>query len=39
MYFADQSGVLPLIRLLLGQGESGQPHLLGILPDFKHWSL
>ena len=25
--------------LLLGGGESDHPHLLGILPDFKHWSL
>ena len=39
MLFADQSGVLELIRLLLGRGESGQRHLLGNLPDFKHWSL
>ena len=39
MYFADQSGVLVLIRLLLGRGEYGQHHLLGILPDIKHWCL
>ena len=36
---ADQSGVLVFIRLLLGRGESGHPHLLEILPDFNHWSL
>ena len=24
-------------RLLLGCGESGHPHMLGIIPDFKHW--
>ena len=34
-YFVDQSGVLASIRLLLGRGESGHPHLLGILPDFR----
>ena len=39
MHFADQSGVLVLIRLLLGGGDSGHPHLLGgILPDFTHLS-
>ena len=32
MHLADQSGVLVLIRLLLGWGESGHPHLLGVLP-------
>ena len=37
MCFADQHGVLALIRLPLGWGEPGQPHLLGILPDIKHW--
>ena len=36
MEFADQCGVLAQIRLLLGLGESGDPHVLGILPDFKH---
>ena len=25
------------IRFLLGRGESGNPHLLRNLPDFKHW--
>ena len=39
MHFADQSGVLALIIFLLCCGESGNPHLLGILPDFKHWCL
>ena len=39
MHFADRSGLLALIRLLLGGGESGHPHLLGFLPDFRHWSL
>ena len=39
MHFAFQSEVLVLIRLLLGGGESGYPHLLGILPDFRYWSL
>ena len=29
MHFGDQSGVLALIRLLLGGGESGHPDLLG----------
>ena len=33
MHFSDQSGVLASIRLLLGRGDSGHPHLLGILPD------
>ena len=36
MHFADQDGVLALIRLLLGSGEYDHPHLLEILPDFKH---
>ena len=27
------------VRLLLDWGESGHPHLLGILPGFRHWSL
>ena len=39
MHFTDQSGELTLIRLLLGLGEHGHPHLLGILPDFKYWYL
>ena len=33
MYFADRRGVLAEIRMLLGGGESGHPHLLGMLPD------
>ena len=37
--FAAQSGVLALIRLLLGGGKSGHPQLLGILPYFKHLSI
>ena len=37
MHFVDQNGVLALIRLLLGCGEYGHPHLLGKLPDFKYW--
>ena len=32
-------GLTVLIWLTLGSGESGHPHLLGILPDFMHWSL
>ena len=39
MYFADQSGVLALIKLLLGWRESGHPHWLLILPDFIDWCL
>ena len=39
MHLKDQSGVLALIRLLLGRGESGDSQLLGILQDFKHWHL
>ena len=39
MRFADQSGVLALIRLSLCLGESGYPHLLGIPPDLKNWYL
>ena len=39
MHFADQIVVLVLVRLLLGRGEPGHPHLLGVLPDFKHWCL
>ena len=37
MHFADQSGVLVLIRLLLGLVEYGHPHWFGIQPDFKQW--
>ena len=33
MYFADESVLLVLIRWPPGGGESGHPHLLGILPD------
>ena len=33
MHFADDSGALMLIRLLLSWGESGLPHVLGMLPD------
>ena len=29
MRYADESGVLELIRSLLGSGDSGHPHLLG----------
>ena len=36
MHFANQCGVLVLIRLLQVRGESGHPHLLVILPDLKH---
>ena len=39
MHFADQGGVLALIRLLLGRGESGHPPSLGILPHLKHCCL
>ena len=39
MHFADQNGVSALTRLLLGCGNSGHPHLLGILPDCRHWCL
>ena len=39
MHFADLTGVLASIRFLLSSGESGHPHLLGMLPDFTHWSL
>ena len=35
IHFAEQSGVLALIGLLLGWGESGHPHLLEILLDFN----
>ena len=39
MYFADQSGLLALMKLLLGCGESFHPYMFGILPHFKHWCL
>ena len=39
MHFADQGGVLALIRLLLARGESGHSQLFEILPDIKHWCL
>ena len=34
MRFADQIGLLALIRSPVGWGESDYPHLLGTLPDF-----
>ena len=34
MHFADESGLLALIRLLLGWDESGRPHLLWILHNY-----
>ena len=34
---ADQSGLLVLISLPMSWGETGHPHLLETLPDFKHW--
>ena len=36
MCFVGQGGLLALIRLPLGLGGSGHPHLSGILPDC-HW--
>ena len=36
MCFVRQRGLLVLNRLQLVCGESDYPHLLGILPDFKH---
>ena len=39
MHFVDQSGVLMSIGLMLGWGESGHPHLLGILPGLIQWPL
>ena len=39
MHFADQNGVLVLIRFLLAWDEFGHPHSLGMQPDFKHWCL
>ena len=35
MHFANQSRVLVLMRLPLSGGESGHPHVLGILPDLN----
>ena len=37
MHFADQSGVLVLIRLPVSCDESGHAYMLGILPDVRHW--
>ena len=34
MHFADQSGLLALIQLLLSGGVSGHPHFWGIPQDF-----
>ena len=39
IHFANQGDVLALMRLLLGWGESGHPHLFSKSPDFRHWSL
>ena len=40
MYFADQSGVLALIRLLPICDGCGHPHWLGGIPSyFPFWSL
>ena len=39
MSFIEQSGLLVLIRLTLGRGESYQPWLLGILQDLKKLSV
>ena len=36
MHFADQSGELALIRLLLGRSKSCHPRLIPL--DFKYWS-
>ena len=36
-HIVDQIGLLVLIRLPLGLGKCGHQHLLGILPDSKHW--
>ena len=36
MHFADKGGLLVLIRMPLGRGEFGHPHLLGIQLDLKH---
>ena len=38
MNFAHQGGLSVLIGWPLGWGESDHPRLLGILPDFRHWS-
>ena len=37
MFFAGQSGLFALIRLLLCLGESGHPRMLGIPPHLKCW--
>ena len=37
MHSANQSELL--VRLLLGWGVSGHPHMVGILLNFEHWSL
>ena len=39
MHCDNQNGVLALIALPQGGGEPSHPHLLGILQDFRHWSL
>ena len=39
MHFDSHSGLLTLIRLLQVHGESGHPHMLGVLPDFGCWFL
>ena len=38
IHCADQRAVLVLTRLPLGGYDSHHPHLLGMLPDFKHCS-
>ena len=37
-HLCNQNGMSVLIGLLLGGGESGHTHLMGIVPTFKHWS-
>ena len=39
MLIVHPCGLLALIKLPLACGESGNPHLLAILPDLEHWSL
>ena len=39
IHFVNQNELLASIRLPMGKGDSGNPHLLGILQDLKHWSL
>ena len=39
MHFIDQCVIDVLIWLPLGCGDSGYHHMLGVLPDFKYWSL